>query len=238
MKTSDRKKWNFTLIELLIVVAIIAILAGMLLPALASVREKARSVQCSSQQKQLAMAHIAYTDDNKSYFAPNCVNNSLPADLKGKVNPRWWQSPYLYPYIDGNQDSMLNKLRLCPSTNLEAESGHTQTGRPNTSYGMVVNTSTFQMKRWKDSLSRALMMMDYGREGYWYYNGGGSVQQKGFLQYDKFFTSNEDKAAAAVFTRHSDRANLSFADGHVENMARATFDYYLTNYTYFTKIKN
>ena len=237
MKTSAGRKRNFTLIELLIVVAIIAILAGLLLPALASVRAKARSIQCTSQQKQLAMAHISYTDDNKSYFAPNCVNNDLPANLKNKIKPRWWQEPYLYPYIDGRKDSILSKLILCPSTNYEEETAHTQTGRPDSSYGMVSNASTFRMTRWKDSLSNALMMMDYGKEARWSYNGGGSAAQKGFLQYDKFFTSNADKSGAAIFTRHNDRANLSFADGHIESMARSAFDYYLTSLKRFSKLK-
>lgn len=53
---------KFTLIELLIVIAIIAILASMLLPALSKAREKAKAISCLNNQKQIMLAHISYAD--------------------------------------------------------------------------------------------------------------------------------------------------------------------------------
>ncbi len=65
---SRRERGIFTLIELLIVVAIIAILAALLLPALGKARETALGIKCVGNMKQIGQYMAMYVNDNSDYF--------------------------------------------------------------------------------------------------------------------------------------------------------------------------
>lgn len=65
-----KKRVPFTLIELLIVIAIIAILAALLLPALSSAKEYAKTLACLNNLKQCGMAESMYNTDFDDWFSP------------------------------------------------------------------------------------------------------------------------------------------------------------------------
>lgn len=69
---------SFTLIELLITIAILAILVGVLLPALNSARDKARSASCVNNLKTLGMGIIQYVVENESWQPPPLFNYEDP----------------------------------------------------------------------------------------------------------------------------------------------------------------
>lgn len=79
-KEQQKDQFGFTLIELLVVISIIAVLAAMLLPALATAKRSAQGLQCLNNARQLQMAWLLYAEDHNDKMP----GTRLRFDLRGR----------------------------------------------------------------------------------------------------------------------------------------------------------
>jgi len=99
---------GFTMVELLVVVGIIGLIMSMLLPALSTARESARSMQCQSNLRQLMLATMQFTDVNNGVLPchksdePGVITYGNGADSIDVDTPRW--PSQLAPFIEGTYD--------------------------------------------------------------------------------------------------------------------------------------
>src|SRR5688500_16115483 len=68
MRLDRRRRRAFSLVELLVVIGIIALVIGMLLPALGRARRNAKAAQCLSNMRQMQAAALAYAVDHKGWL--------------------------------------------------------------------------------------------------------------------------------------------------------------------------
>jgi prepilin-type N-terminal cleavage/methylation domain-containing protein len=115
-----KSRTGFTLIELLVVIAIIAILAAILFPVFAKARERAKLSACLSNQKQLYLAIVNYSDDSdgKMPFGISFFDGAGRPGMEsyvGGYRQRKYSLLYRYlsPYVKNDE------IFQCPSDNSE-----------------------------------------------------------------------------------------------------------------------
>lgn len=105
---SMRRSPGFTLLELLVVIAVIALIAGILFPVFAQAREKARQTVCLSNTRQIGMAQSLYTQDNDDELVPWVIGPWTPDHPELARHQKVW-TDLLESYVKNRQ------VYFCPS---------------------------------------------------------------------------------------------------------------------------
>jgi len=181
----------FTLIELLVVIVIIAILAAILFPVFARARENARRASCMSNEKQLGLAVLQYTQD---------YDEKLPTSYDGATPPTYWFQQ-IQPYTKSTQ------VFFCPSDSVSNASNSLTSS--NISYGW-----NYKYLTWSTPTSgiygvggKSLAVISAVSQTVLLGEGSASTGAPYVIAWDN---------AYKPLARHLDGANMCFADGHVK----------------------
>ena len=213
-------KKNFTLIQLLIVIAIISILAAMLLPALNHARAKAKSISCVNNLKQCGIYFDMYANDSGDYYpAPQIEAGTA------------WSMAFSRLYGKGEtRDELARRFPAlrCPVSPVlpESESGvreekqiygmntclisfHGPSVFPKRSQLAVVNKTNNFPYTSRGSLENTILLVDS------VYSGSSAVQAgKDKIQY---YLLPRDECC--VILRHQNRCNMLNLSGSVKSMS-------------------
>ena len=130
-----RRRVDFTLMELLVVIGIIMILASLLLPALKNARDLAKRIQCLGNLKQTGSALHMYCDDNQGF---------LPRYSPDNEYAKWFYP--LYPYF-GVRRASGNAFWICPADPAPILFGTAPNLIPSISYAMNYYTVGWKIDR-------------------------------------------------------------------------------------------
>ena len=221
-KTADQFRIGrniFTLIELLIVIAIIAILAAMLLPALNAAKVKAQAIDCVNHFKQLGSATVMFAGDHQDFVPPALFDAANTKKVFGWTDANYYWYQHLYPYAP--QKNIFDcKPYLKPDKpykNADTNAGGVCKNNETTRYEIAIaygatadlggydamgTTTGVKLGNLKNN-SRRVHLSEYNTA---LFLGGN-------------FASLSMDAVAQIF-RHNKTANMLFLDGHVEPVHR------------------
>ena len=237
---------GFTLIELLVVISIIALLVGILLPALSSARRSAQSVVCLSNSRQIGTASTTYTADNDDFYVQYREVYQPGGYPNTAAVGSWWQAS-LY-----NQGYMPERRGFtCPSLESNKEIWEADPERPHTAawayseYGMnssnigvvqrqngfvlskytfddYVTISTGQTLPVKRTISARINEITTASQMIYFADsvetdGETFARGSGFI-FDYAHNGGGSTYYGRVHPRHNLTANITFADGHAAGL--------------------
>ena len=206
------KQYCFTLIELLVVIAIIAILAAMLLPALSAARERARTSNCLSNLKNLALAGAMYSNDYGTAVLDKDSRLTQQKGYKLAANDGNWIG-LLSPYVASTNLGKNKQIFFCPSASPELDFRDKVNNHHCSSYSTNYHSAGHDLSEFI-APAETMLFMDGFRLAQ-----DKSVASNICSKYVYNWKKGSYAWAEGDMTRHGVNCNVVYNDGHAENVA-------------------
>ncbi|RYX86776.1 DUF1559 domain-containing protein [bacterium] len=216
-KRSHSPQGAFTLIEMLVVIGVIALLAAIMFPVFARVRENGRKTVCNSNMKQLGLAFLQYTQDSGGRYPLSGQlqlwadgahwvtggEGGVPKNYDGTTDPTGFglANPSTFATIDGHE-AYPEKGALFPyakSTSIYMCPSAKDSNKKKLSYSMNCALSGISGNRIRD-VSEIVLLVDEG-----------DTVNDGFM-----WATNNAGSTDGLFKGHNGGGNLLFTDGHAK----------------------
>jgi prepilin-type N-terminal cleavage/methylation domain-containing protein/prepilin-type processing-associated H-X9-DG protein len=226
MKTSPCTKQasrGLTLIELLTVIAIIAVLASMLLPALGRAKEKGRRTGCTNNMRQLGLAFTMYSDDNQGFVPYNHVRYDQGDGLWFSEPGSWVLGNAQYPNAGDLERGTLfdyvgrnRHVYRCPSDKSTVNIFGREHPKPRT-YSLSIAFNTFGAAGFGPNApyKSVKRVEDLNHPGPAKVFTFVDVNEKAIDSSEFIAEGNPGTWVHKPTDRHAGGANIGFADGHV-----------------------
>jgi prepilin-type processing-associated H-X9-DG protein len=203
MKTCTHHRHGLSMMEVVLVIATAALLAGLLLPKVAGTRHPSSRIGCMSNLKQIGLAYRIFANDHEEQFPAAQFPFAVAKEAGGTLE--FENSPQVFRHFEALSNQLNSpKVLVCPTDNTKIRAQNFETSLSNSNISYFVGLDA------REDKPQRILSGDR--------NVTGGVLNNGFM---RVFQSNS--VAGCTTALHNNAGNIGLADGSAQQVTTIRF---------------